>query len=86
MSTVKSLYELDTACNSLLNVSISATLALPIKKAPTGVKAIRDRYRSEYLSYQSEKEMRQTERMMRLDYVISCASQFNKVLEAGSHQ
>ena len=55
MSTVRSLYELDTATNSLLNVSMSPTVVFnPRRKSE--LHQIRERYRDEYLRYQEEKQ------------------------------
>ena len=79
MSTVKSLYDLDTASNSLLNISVAPAKSVAPKRKKE-LDDIRQRYRDEYLKYQEEKETRMAERLMRLDYVISNAQGWNTML------
>ena len=80
MSTVKSLYDLDIASNSLLNMSASPTRTFPCKKTRQ-LSNLYDEYRSKYQEYHAEKEQKLTETMMQLDYVINSAIAFNNLLD-----
>ena len=79
MSTVKSLYDLDIASNSILNASCLPSV--PNRKHSRQLSHIHSEYRSRYEEYHAEKEQRLALRMMQLDYVIRSAVEFNKLLE-----
>lgn len=79
MSTAKSFFDKDTEANSLLNVTTITSARGPGKKN-TPLYIIRERYRKEYLEFHAEKQLKMTERMMRLDYVIKSANEFNSLL------
>ena len=59
MSTAKSLYDIDSATNSLLNITVSPVKSVSLHKKKQ-LLDIRQKYRDEYLKYQEEKETRKT--------------------------
>jgi hypothetical protein len=80
MSTVKSLYDLDIASNSILNISLAPTVSHNCKHSRQ-LSHLHSEYRSKYEQYHAEKEHKLALRMMQLDHVIRSAVEFNKLLE-----
>lgn len=81
MSTVKRHLQTDPTLNSLLDDSLSDAHSNRSAEVGSGVAAMKNKYRHEFLAYRAEQEAKLKQKVMRLDYVIRNAVEITQIID-----